>query len=78
MNAVKLQARMSSIGRPWSISRRLAAGDFQAAAVEAEQVEHRGVEVGHVMALAEGVDSPAHRSPRGRGRASARRRPSRS
>src|SRR5688572_30120490 len=40
-----------------------AAGDFQAATVHAEQVEHRGVEIGHVMPLAQSVITQLIRRP---------------
>ena len=33
----------------------LAAGDLQAGIVQAQQVQHRGVQVGHVVPLAQGV-----------------------
>ena len=46
----------------------LAAGDFQPARVEAELVQHRGVDVGDVVAVLDGVRSRARRSRRGRRR----------
>ena len=45
-----------------------AAGDFQAAGIEAELVQHGGVDVGDVVAVLDGVRSRARRSRRGRRR----------
>ena len=42
---------------PWSISEPLSAGDFQPARVEAELVQDRGVDVGDVMPVLDGVEA---------------------
>ena len=48
---------ISSIGLPWSMSRRLRPGIFEPARVEAELVQDRGVDVGDVVAVLDGVEA---------------------
>ena len=48
---------ISSIGLPWSMSRRLRPGISSLAGVEAELVEDRGVDVGDVVAVLDGVEA---------------------